>query len=148
MIYLNTDHLKRCIQTLESSLRLYQRAEAGSIDQEIFRNAIIKGYELAQETAFKLIKKALKEYGHGSKTINANPVKEVLRMAAIHDLMTVDEVERWFRYRDNRNDTAHDYGEAFALETLVLLPAFLDDIQTLARQLDSKLGKDSDHAKA
>ncbi|MEI7868760.1 MAG: nucleotidyltransferase substrate binding protein [Candidatus Methylumidiphilus sp.] len=148
MIYLNTDHLKRCIQTLESSLRLYQRAEAGSIDQEIFRNAIIKGYELAQETAFKLIKKALKEYGHGSKTINATPVKEVLRMAAIHDLMTVDEVERWFRYRDNRNDTAHDYGEAFALETLVLLPAFLDDIQTLARQLDSKLGKDSDHAKA
>jgi len=148
MIYLNTDHLKRCIQTLESSLRLYQRAEAGSIDQEIFRNAIIKGYELAQETAFKLIKKALKEYGHGSKTINATPVKEVLRMAAIHDLMTVDEVERWFRYRDNRNDTAHDYGEAFALETLVLLPAFLDDIQTLARQLDSKLGKDSGHAKA
>ncbi len=148
MIYLNTDHLKRCIQTLESSLRLYQRAEAGSIDQEIFRNAIIKGYELAQETAFKLIKKALKEYGHGSKTINATPVKEVLRLAAIHDLMTVDEVERWFRYRDNRNDTAHDYGEAFALETLVLLPAFLDDIQTLARQLDSKLGKDSDHAKA
>jgi len=148
MIYLNTDHLKRCAQTLESSLRLYQLAEAGSIDQEVFRNAIIKGYELAQETAFKLIKKALKEYGHGSKTINATPVKEVLRLAAIHDLMTVDEVERWFRYRDNRNDTAHDYGEAFAMETLVLLPAFLDDIQTLARQLDSKLGKDSDHAKA
>ncbi len=148
MIYLNTDHLKRCTQTLESSLRLYQLAEAGSIDQEVFRNAIIKGYELAQETAFKLIKKALKEYGHGSKTINATPVKEVLRLAAIHDLMTVDEVERWFHYRDNRNDTAHDYGEAFALETLVLLPAFLDDIQTLARQLDSKLGKDSDHAKA
>ena len=146
MIYLNTDHLQRCIQTLESSLRFYQQAEAGSIDQEIFRNAIIKGYELTQETAFKLIKKALKEYGHVSKTLNATPIKEILRMAAVHDLMTVAEVERWFRYRDNRNNTAHDYGEAFATETLALLPAFLDDIQTLANRLESKLGKDNGHA--
>ncbi len=146
MIYLNTDHLQRCIQTLESSLRFYQQAEAGSIDQEIFRNAIIKGYELTQETAFKLIKKALKEYGHAGKTLNATPIKEILRMAAVHDLMTVAEVERWFRYRDNRNNTAHDYGEAFATETLALLPAFLSDIQSLANRLESKLGKDTGHA--
>jgi hypothetical protein len=59
---LNTDHLKRCIGTLESSLAFYQKAEPGSIDQEVFRNAIVKGYELAQETAFKLIKRALKDY--------------------------------------------------------------------------------------
>ena len=143
MIYLNTDHLKRCIQTLESSLLLYQQAETGSINQEIFRNAIIKGYELAQETAFKLIKKALKEYGHGSKTLNATPIKEVLRLAAVHDLMTVAEVERWFRYRDNRNNSAHDYGEAFAVETLGLIPAFLTDINRLVQQLDSKLGQDA-----
>jgi nucleotidyltransferase substrate binding protein (TIGR01987 family) len=146
MIYLNTDHLQRCIQTLESSLRFYQQAEAGSIDQEIFRNAIIKGYELTQETAFKLIKKALKEYGHAGKTLNATPIKEILRMAAVHDLMTVAEVERWFRYRDNRNNTAHAYGEAFATETLALLPAFLSDIQSLANRLESKLGKDTGHA--
>ncbi len=143
MIYLNTDHLKRCIQTLESSLLLYQQAETGSIHQEIYRNAIIKGYELAQETAFKLIKKALKEYGHGSKTLNATPIKEVLRLAAVHDLMTVAEVERWFRYRDNRNNTAHDYGEVFAVETLGLIPAFLTDINRLIQQLDSKLGQNA-----
>ena len=147
MIYLNTEHLKRCIQTLESSLQLYLRAEPESIDQEIFRNAIIKGYELAQETAFKLIKKALKEFGHSSKNLNATPIKEVLRLAAVHGLMTIEEVERWFKYRDNRNNTAHDYGEAFAKETLVLLPVFLTDIATLAEVLECKLGKNSDNAK-
>jgi len=47
MIYLNTDYLQRCIQTLQSSLRLYQATETGSIDQEVFRNAIVKGYELS-----------------------------------------------------------------------------------------------------
>ena len=128
MLYLNTDHLSRCRQTLESSLIMYQRAEAGSIDQEVFRNAIVKGYELAQETAFKLLKKALKVYGHSGKKLESTPVKEILRLAAIHDLMTLEEVEHWFAYRDNRNNTAHDYGEAFAEQTLMLIPGFLVDV--------------------
>lgn len=144
MLYLNTDHLARCQQTLESSLAMFLRAEAGSIDQEVFRNAIVKGYELAQETAFKLLKKALKVYGHGGKKLESTPVKEILRLAAVHDLMTLEEVERWFAYRDNRNNTAHDYGEAFAEQTLALIPCFLTDVARLTETLDKKLGKLAD----
>ncbi|AGX88605.1 nucleotidyltransferase substrate binding protein [Candidatus Symbiobacter mobilis] len=140
MLYLNTEHLARCKQTLESSLILYQHAAIGSIDQEVFRNAIVKGYELTQETAFKLIKKALKAYGHSPKKLESTPVKEILRLAAVHDLMTLAEVERWFAYRDNRNNTAHDYGEVFAEQTLVLIPDFLADVAQLAETLDKKLG--------
>lgn len=144
MIYLNTDQLQRCMQTLESSLQFYQQAEENSIDQEVFRNAIIKGYELTQETVFKLLKKALKAYGHGGKKLESTPVKDLLRLAAVHDLMTLDAVERWFRYRDNRNNTAHDYGEAFAEETLTLMPSFLVDVQALITCLVEKLGKHED----
>lgn len=68
--------------------------------------------------------------------------KDILRLAAVHDLLTVDEVERWFKYRDNRNDTAHDDGEAFARETLTLMPDFLADVSRLADRLDDKLGKE------
>jgi hypothetical protein len=61
-------------------------------------------------------------------------------------------VERWFKYRDNRNNTAHDYCYlqhlGFAKETLSLLPEFITDISALAQQLEAKLGKDSDHAQA
>lgn len=146
MIYLNTEHLQRCIQTLRSSLAMYGQAVPDSIEQEVFRNAIVKGYELAQETAFKLLRKALREFGHGARKLNDLPIKEVLRLAAVHGLMSVEAVERWFAYRDNRNDTAHDYGEGFAKETLTLLPAFLNDVSELAVLLESKLGKDSDHA--
>lgn len=146
MLYLNVDHLRRCMRTLNSSLAFYQQAEPDSIDQEVFRNAIVKGYELSQETAFKLLKKALKAYGHGGQKLEATPVKDILRLAAVHDLMSLAEVERWFAYRDNRNSTAHDYGERFARETLALIPAFLVDIATLADTLERKLGKDSDHA--
>ncbi|MEQ1601058.1 MAG: nucleotidyltransferase [Methylophilaceae bacterium] len=143
MLYLNVDHLRRCMQTLDSSLALYQKAEPDSIDQEVFRNAIVKSYELTQETAFKLLIKALKVYGHGGKKLATTPIKDLLRLAAAHDLMTLPEVERWFRYRDNRNNTAHDYGEQFAHETLVLIPTFLQDIATLSDTLERKLGKEN-----
>ena len=137
---LNTDHLKRCIQTLRSSLTFYAQAEPDSIDQEIFRNAIVKGYELAQETSFKLLKKALREYGHGAKKLDATPIKELLRLSATHSLMTLEEVARWFTYRDNRNNTAHDYGEGFAEETLQLLPGFIDDARRIEKTLHEKFG--------
>ena len=146
MLYLNINQLRRCMKTLDSSLVFYQAAESDSIEQEVFRNAIIKGYELTQETSFKLLKKALKAFGHGGKKLEATPVKDILRLAAVHDLLTLPEVERWFAYRDNRNNTAHDYGEQFANDTLTLIPTFLQDIATLADVLERKLGKEAENA--
>jgi len=141
-VILNTDHLDRCIRTLESSVARYGQAEPDSIDQEVFRNAIVKGYELTQETIFKLLKRVLKDFGHGGKKLDATPVRELLRLAATHDLMTLEEVERWFVYRDSRNNTAHDYGEGFAKETLVLLPGFIADAKTLQTTLRAKFGEE------
>ena len=37
------------------------------------------------------------------------------------------------RIRDNRNDTAHQYGEGFAETTLKLLPQFIADAKELAQ---------------
>ena len=50
--------------------------------------------------------------------------------------MAPDAVERWLRYRDNRNDTAHDYGEDFAEATLRLLPSFIEDAKALADMIE------------
>ena len=97
----------------------------------MFRNSIVKGYELTQETSFKLLKRVLKDFGHGGTKLDATPVKDILRLAATHGIMTLEEVERWFTYRANRNTTAHDYGEGFAKETLLLLPSFVTDVTGL-----------------
>ena len=146
MMNLNTDHLKRCIQTLRSSLVFFEQAAPESIDQEIYRNAIVKGYELAQETSFKLLKKALRDYGHGAKKLDNTPIKDVLRLSATHGLMTLEEVERWFAYRDNRNSTAHDYGEGFAKETLNLIPSFITDVTRLEAVLRERYSEGKNNA--
>lgn len=132
---LNTEHLERCIQTLENSLKMLQQSELGSIDYEIFRNAAVKGFELTLEVSGKLLRKALKPYFASSRAVDELTYKEVFRHAAKHGLLSVEEVERWFNYRNNRNTTAHDYGESFAEETLSLLPDFLEDAKRLREQI-------------
>ena len=62
--------------------------------------------------------------------------KDLFRHAARHSLIAADAAERWLRYRDNRNDTAHDYGEDFAEATLKLLPAFVEDARSLAAVIE------------
>ncbi len=52
-------------------------------------------------------------------------------------MITEEEVQRWFKYRDNRNNAAHDYGQAFAEETLVLVKDFLLDIKNLKKVIDN-----------
>ena len=58
---LNTDHFEKSIKTLELSLRELKAAQAEAL-KEIFRNPVIKGFELTLEVSGKLLRKALKLY--------------------------------------------------------------------------------------
>src|SRR3990167_6201301 len=131
MTALNTAHLERCLDTLKKSFALLQQYSAESIEYEVFRNALIKGYELTLETSGKLLKKALKPYFANPQEVDQLVFKDIFRYAAKHHLLEKDEVKRWFVYRDNRNSTAHDYGIGFAEETLTLIPSFLRDADHL-----------------
>lgn len=135
---LQTDHLDRCVQTLESALQKLRAAEPGSIDYEIYRNAVIKGFELTLEMAGKLLRRVLKGYAAGPRTVDELTYKDLLRHAGKHGLFGESEVRRWFKYRDNRNSTAHDYGEKFAEETLTLLPDFIGDVRSLRATLKQR----------
>ena len=132
---LNTENLESCINTLESSLKMLNQSKAGSTEYEIFRNAVIKGFELTLEISGKLLKKSLRPFFATSKEADMLTYKDVFRHAAKHDIITIEEVERWFKYRDNRNVTAHDYGKGFAEETLILLPEFVADAKRLMERM-------------
>jgi nucleotidyltransferase substrate binding protein (TIGR01987 family) len=106
-----------------------------SIDYEIYRNAVVKGFELTLETAGKMLRKAIKTYTGDPRAVDELTYKDALRHAAKHGLLETAAVARWFAYRDNRNNTAHDYGQGFAEETLALMPDFLKD----ARRLETTL---------
>ena len=131
MSKLNTDYFTRCITTLHQAHDSLKQQAPDSVTYDIYRAACVKEFEIILEQSGKLLKKSLRPYLASSKQADQLTFKEIFRVAAKHGLISLEEAERWLVYRDNRNDTAHDYGEGFANETLLLLPQFICDAARL-----------------
>ena len=134
---IDTTFLRRCIQTLERALEEIEgRSDTDDIIYDIYRAACVKEFELVLEQSGRLLRKRLAAFFSSNRRADRLTFKDLFRHAARHDLITPEAVERWFLYRDNRNDTAHDYGEGFAEATLKLLPDFIADAKALADTIE------------
>jgi len=137
MIIIETTFLQRCVETLEKSLELLNKSDPKTIEYDMYRSASVKEFEIILEQSGKLLKKCLKPYFHSSKETDRLFFKDIFRHAANHSLLTIEETERWLKYRDNRNNTAHDYGVGFAEETLTLLPQFIIDAKSVINSIQA-----------
>lgn len=111
---------------------MLKEEKSDHIEYEMYRSACIKEFEIILEQSGKLLRKVLRPYFHTSKEVDKLNFKEVFRHAVLRSLINNETCERWLEYRDNRNNTAHDYGVDFAEETLILLPQFITDALELA----------------
>lgn len=132
---INTQHLDKSLQTLDTSLTLLKESKVDSAQYDVFLIASVKSFELSLEMSGKLLKKALRPYFSSSYKLEQLTFKSIFRTSARYGFMNEDEVQRWFSYRDNRNNTAHDYGEGFAKNTLLLIPSFLKDAKKLSKKI-------------
>lgn len=135
---INTEILSKCILTLEKSYELIKQSEEGSIDYEMYRNSLVKSFELTLEQAGKLLKKRITPFFATNKAVDTLYFKDIFRNAFKHSLISQEETERWLLYRENRNNTAHDYGKAFAEETLSLIDTFLVDVKNLKKVIENE----------
>lgn len=128
---IDTTYLKRCILALDKAYHLLKTHSQDDIEYDIYRSATIKEFEIILEQSGKLLKKRIKPYFHSSKAVDSLYFKDLFREAGLHGLLGVEEVQRWLEYRDNRNNTSHDYGVNLANETLVLIEQFIIDATKL-----------------
>ena len=135
---INTEFLRRCLDTLERALTELKRSDPDDIAYDIYRAACVKEFEIVLEQSGKLLKKCLGAYFASNRQADRLVFKDLFRHAAKHGLIDLDTCERWLKYRDNRNDTAHNYGKDFAESTLELLPAFLADARALAEVIEEE----------
>ena len=129
---IDTEFLRRCLATLERALGELKRSDPDDIAYDIYRAACVKEFEIVLEQSGKLLKKRLGAYFSSNRQADRLAFKNLFRHAVKHGLIESDTCERWLKYRDNLNDTAHDYGEGFAETTLKLLPDFIADAKALA----------------
>ena len=134
IVSIDTTFLRRCIGILETAFREIRKLrDAGDFIYDIYRAACVKEYELVLEQSGK----RLAAYFASNRQADRLVFKDLFRHAAKHGLIEADAAERWLAYRDNRNDTKHDYGEGFAEATLKLLPAFIADAKALADVIEA-----------
>ncbi|KQS27993.1 nucleotidyltransferase substrate binding protein [Dyadobacter sp. Leaf189] len=138
---IDTTYYERCIETLEKAYSLLLKADPDEIDYDMYRSASVKEFEIILEQSGKLLKKALKPYFHSTKAADQLYFKDIFRNAVLRSLIDAETCERWLKYRDNRNNTAHDYGVNFAEETLRILPEFIKDANHLASVIRESKGE-------
>jgi nucleotidyltransferase substrate binding protein (TIGR01987 family) len=139
---IDTTYITRCIDALERAYQNLQQYSCEELEYDIFRSAVIKEFEIVLEQSGKLLKKILKPYFHSSKAVDNLYFKDIFREAGLHGLMSIDKVERWLAYRDNRNSTTHDYGAGLANETLLLMKQFIIDTRNLIQIIENENQKE------
>ena len=108
---ISTEYVRRCVQTLERALAHLNRSDPSDIAYDIYRAAGVKEFEIILEQSGRLLRKRLRSYFASNRQVDHLTFKDLFRHAAKHGLIDAHACERWLSYRDNRNDTAHDYGE-------------------------------------
>ncbi|WP_204336727.1 nucleotidyltransferase substrate binding protein [Cryomorpha ignava] len=109
-----------------------KKSDTHDIAHDMYRSACIKEFEIILEQSGKLLRKVLKPYFHSSREADKLYFKDIFRQAVLRSIISVESCDRWLQYRDNRNNTAHDYGVNFAEETLILLQQFIADATELS----------------
>ncbi|MBR1681221.1 nucleotidyltransferase substrate binding protein [bacterium] len=133
MSEINTEYLNRCLETLKKSYEMIKSVPENSIEYEMYRNSLVKSFEMTLEQSGKLLKKKLIPYFASKRIADMLSFKDIFRSANKYSLLNEDSVNRWFKYRDNRNNTAHDYGKIFAEQTLSLIEDFIKDTEELKK---------------
>jgi len=134
---IDTTFLRRCIASLERAVAgIEQHDKDDELMRDIYRAACVKEFELVLEQSGKLLRKRLAAWFASNREADRLHLKDLFRHAARHGLIDSGVAERWLLYRDNRNSTAHDYGEDFADATLKLLPDFIADAKALADSIE------------
>jgi nucleotidyltransferase substrate binding protein (TIGR01987 family) len=129
---IDISYYERCIDTLAKAHKLLLQTDPDIIDYDMYRSACVKEFEIILEQSGKLLRKVIKPYYHSGIQVDRMYFKDIFREAVVRGIISPEMAERWLTYRDNRNNTAHDYGVNFAEETLSLLPQFILDATELA----------------
>ncbi|MCY4610886.1 MAG: nucleotidyltransferase substrate binding protein [Gammaproteobacteria bacterium] len=133
---INTDFIRRCLNTLEAALKELKGTEPEGTAYDIYRAACVKEFELILELSGKLLKRRLADFFMSRRQLDELAFKDLFRHAAKHGIIEAEACERWLEYRDNRNNTAHNYAEGFAETTLKLLPDFIEDAKALTQAVE------------
>lgn len=124
---------------LNAILRLdegIQRYHLDTSDTQI-RDGLIQRFEFTYELSHKMLKRFLESTSPSPAEIDALAFQDLIRTGNEQGLLLSDWTV-WKKYREMRSKTSHTYDESIALQVVAEIPAFLNEAQYLAQQLQAR----------
>lgn len=134
---LDLSSLRDALAALDTSLRYLESelaADPGLRDQ--FRAAAIQAFEFTYELSFKFMKRQLEQMVSAPVAVDEMSFMQVVRASAEAGLL--EEVSRFFEYREARNITSHSYDKRTAERIVAELPRFALDVHALLQRLEER----------
>jgi len=128
--------VKLDLTALESALaslgKAIRRSVAAPEDEEV-RDAVIQRFEYTYELCWKMVKRRLEMDVPVPAEVDAMSFRALMREAGERGL--VQDVSRWFVYREQRNITSHTYDASKAKSVYETALQFHPDAEALLREL-------------
>ena len=114
----------------------YQRYQTDISDIQI-RDGLIQRYEFTYEISHKMLKRHLEMTAANPEAFDALPFADLIRTGNEQSLLKSDW-SAWKVFREIRAKTSHTYDEHIAQTVVQVIPAFIEEIEFLVRQLDQR----------
>jgi nucleotidyltransferase substrate binding protein (TIGR01987 family) len=114
----------------------YQRYQSDISDIQI-RDGLIQRYEFTYEISHKMLKRYLEMTAANPEAFDALPFADLIRTGNEQSLLKSDW-SAWKIFREMRAKTSHTYDEHIAQTVVQVIPAFIEEIEFLVRQLDQR----------
>jgi nucleotidyltransferase substrate binding protein (TIGR01987 family) len=114
----------------------YQRYQTDVSDIQI-RDGLIQRYEFTYEISHKMLKRHLEMTAANPEAFDALPFADLIRTGNEQSLLKSDW-SAWKIFREMRAKTSHTYDEHIAQTVVQVIPAFIEEIEFLVRQLDQR----------
>lgn len=112
----------------------YARYKSDVSDIQI-RDGLIQRYEFTYEISHKMLKRHLEMTSANPEAFDALPFADLIRTGNEQSLLKSDWTG-WKVFREMRAKTSHTYDEDVAQTVVKVIPAFIEEIEFLVRQLD------------
>jgi len=134
---LDLTSFSNAILSLESAFKLYTKIKDTSTpaESELLRDGVIQRFEYTFELAWKSLRRYFRMYAFESIETMTN--RQVFRKAA--ELGLITNVEAWFEYLLDRNQTSHVYDDEIAKDVFESIRPFITDVKILLQNLQNNL---------
>jgi nucleotidyltransferase substrate binding protein (TIGR01987 family) len=129
-----TEPLEKALATLKEAWHEYQK----DISNTFVRDSVTQRFEYTYELSHKTLRRFLAESESSRAEVMELMYNDLIRLANKRGLL-LNNLETWDKYRKARNLISHNHYEFNAKEIMIIIPVFIEEVETELNVIKEKL---------